>query len=331
MVAGRLTFKQSVKPAYKLPEDITTILTPKQIAYVRSVAAVKPRFNKLSDLTPKQLRRLVGRLGGEIIDTSSAVDPLAPAAPTLDLVAASDTGISSSDNVTNDTTPDIDFITAIAVVAGDVLKIFDNGVQVTSHIVTAGEAGLNTVPLGLSPLSEGSHSLTGTHTIAGPHTSPLSNALPIVVDTTAPVLSSTTGISTGTTTADISVSTNEGSGILYYVVDQNLSTPSTTQIKVGQDQGGGAADKSANTGVSSTGTKTFNITGLVPGTTYKAYFAQDDAASNTSDASASASFTTDVGVFSARDISIFSNLSAFIINENVSRQAQYNDVFVVEA
>lgn len=240
---------------------------------------------------------LLGLVFGRLGATSGVRgDPLAPAAPTLDLIAASDTGSSSIDNITSDTTPDIDFITAIAVVENDVLKIFDNGVQIVSHTVSAGEAGSSTLALGLSALSEGTHNLTATHTIAGPHTSHASNILTLVIDTTAPVLSSPTGTKTGSTTADISVSTNEGSGTLYYVVDQNLSTPSSTQIKAGQDQGGGAADVAANTTVSSSGVKTFNITGLTAATTYKAYFAQDDAAGNTSSAAASSSFTTDAAV-----------------------------------
>lgn len=114
-------------------------------------------------------------------------------------------------------------------------------------------------------------------------------------DVTAPVLSNATGTQTGTTTADITVDTDEGNGVLYWVVDQNLNTPSAAQIKAGQDQGGGAADASGNVAVSGTGTKTINVTGLSAGTTYKAYFMQEDAALNQSNVSASSSFVTASG------------------------------------
>lgn len=272
-----------------------------------------------------------GHLGSNAGGVSG--DPLTPAAPALDLVAASDTGSSSTDNITSDTTPDIDFTTAQVVLENDVLKIFDNGVEIVSHTVSAGEAGSSTIALGLSALSQGTHPLTATHASGG-HTSPLSNTLSLVIDTTAPTLSNPTGTKTGSSTADITVDTNEGSGTLYYVVDQNLSTPSSTQIKAGQDQGGGAADKANNAVVVSTGTKTFNIVGLTPSTTYKAYFAQDDGAGNTSSASASASFTTDAAVVTTREsIMVNDEFGALFANDTAigTRQSIDGTTYNVEA
>lgn len=300
-MSGNLTYKQAKSPPIDLPTDLDTTLTQRQIAFVRSIASVKPGFTKLSHLGPVQLRRLVGRIGGAVINNvassggggnGSGADPLAPPAPTLDLVAASDIGSSSTDNITNDTTPDIDFVTAKNLIENDVLRIFDNGVQIVLHSVTAGEAGSNIVPLGRSALSEGTHPLTATHTSGG-HTSAASSILSVVVDTTAPTISNPTGTKTGSSTADISIDVSEGSGIVYYVVDQNLTTPSSPQIRAGQDQGGASADKFGSIVISSTGTKTVNITGLLSSTAYKAYFTKEDIAGNLSNASASSTFTTD--------------------------------------
>lgn len=117
----------------------------------------------------------------------SGADPLAPPAPTLDLVAASDTGASSTDNITSDTTPDIDVILGAVLIAGDVIDIFNFGVLFTTHTVTGPEAGTSTFTFSAAALSEGVYSLTCKHTQSG-HTSAASAALPITVDTTAPTI-----------------------------------------------------------------------------------------------------------------------------------------------
>lgn len=115
-------------------------------------------------------------------------DPLAPAAPSLDLVTASDTGTSSTDNITSDTTPDLDLTTDV-LAENDEIDIRDNGVVVDTHVVTLGEAGGTTITLGLAALAEGAHSLQARHRRDG-HNSAWSSALAITVDTTAPTVQS---------------------------------------------------------------------------------------------------------------------------------------------
>jgi len=112
-------------------------------------------------------------------------------------------------------------------------------------------------------------------------------------DTTAPTLTSPTGAKTGSTTADGTVSTDEANGTMYSIVDQSGTAPSVAQIQAGNDSGGAAADWSGNQAISSTGTKTFNATGLTASTTYYFYFQHKDAAGNDSTVSASTSFITD--------------------------------------
>lgn len=114
-------------------------------------------------------------------------DPLAPPAPTLDLVAASDTGASSTDNITSDTTPDIDIILGAVLLSGDVLDVFNFGVLFATHTVTVGEAGTSTFTFSAAPLTDGAYSFTCKHTQSG-HTSLASAALPITIDTIAPTI-----------------------------------------------------------------------------------------------------------------------------------------------
>lgn len=114
-------------------------------------------------------------------------------------------------------------------------------------------------------------------------------------DTTAPVLSSATGTSTGSTTATVGATTDEANGTLYVVVTTSVTQPSITQIKAGQNDGGTSAAYSSSQAISSTGAKTFSATGLTASTTYYAHLVHTDAASNDSNRVTSASFTTSAG------------------------------------
>lgn len=124
------------------------------------------------------------------------------------------------------------------------------------------------------------------------------------VDTTAPTLSSASGTATGQTTADLSVSTNEGNGTLYWVVSTSATPPSVAQIQAGNDSTGSAAADSGNQSVSGTGTQNANATGLAAGTTYYAYFQHTDAASNDSTVASSASFATSAAAVKGIQLSL---------------------------
>ena len=111
-------------------------------------------------------------------------------------------------------------------------------------------------------------------------------------DTTAPTLSAASVTSVGTTTATGNVTTDEGNGTLYSIVSTSATAPSATQIQAGQTNTGAAAVWSGNQAVSSTGAKTFSITGLTAGTSYYAHFQHKDSANNNSTVVTSAQFTT---------------------------------------
>lgn len=112
-------------------------------------------------------------------------------------------------------------------------------------------------------------------------------------DTTAPTLTSPTGTSTGTTTAQGQVTTDEANGTMYAVVSTSATPPSVAQIQAGNDSTGSAGAWSGNQAISSTGTKTFNATGLTASTSYYFYFQHRDAAANDSTVASSSQFTTD--------------------------------------
>lgn len=137
-------------------------------------------------LSPGSIWRVAG--GG-----SGNADPLAPAAPTaVDLVAASDTGSSSTDNITTDTTPEIDVTFGTVLAENDEVHRFVDGVLDVEHTVTLAEAGGATLAFGsVTPITAGVHSITFKHNrpSGGDHISNASPALSVTIDSTAPTVS----------------------------------------------------------------------------------------------------------------------------------------------
>jgi hypothetical protein len=125
-----------------------------------------------------------------------------------------------------------------------------------------------------------------------------SSAFNVTADSTAPVLSSPTGAADGTDGYTGSVSTDTGSGTLYFAAIPTAgATPSAAQVKAGT--GGDIIDASAGSqAVSTTGVQNVSGSGLSPDTPYKLVFAHEDAAvtPNISTVSVSAEFTTDAEV-----------------------------------
>lgn len=110
-------------------------------------------------------------------------------------------------------------------------------------------------------------------------------------DTTAPVLTNPTGTATGSTTATVGATTDEGNGTMYAVVTTSSTQPSVAQIKAGQDHTGSAAAWGGSVAVSSTGAKTLNATGLTASTSYYGHIVHTDAATNDSNIVSSSQFT----------------------------------------
>ncbi|KKN78160.1 hypothetical protein LCGC14_0352610 [marine sediment metagenome] len=114
-----------------------------------------------------------------------AIDTIAPTAPTLVLDAASDTGASSSDGITNDTTP---LLTGIAE-AGATVEIFDG---VTSLGTTVADGTTGAFSFTSAALAEGAASFTAVATDTAGNAGAASAALAVTIDTTVPTLASST-------------------------------------------------------------------------------------------------------------------------------------------
>jgi hypothetical protein len=144
---------------YALNYDTSTLAPGNYTFYARSVDAF-------------------GAVSAAASTTAVVQDPAAPAPsqPTLD--AASDTGISNSDHITNDNTPTF---TGTAQ-TGLTVKIFASGVQVGSQLVTDGTYSITT-----SVLSNGVKSITALST-DGSVVSPSTTAFNITIDTVAPAI-----------------------------------------------------------------------------------------------------------------------------------------------
>lgn len=133
---------------------------------------------------------------------------------------------------------------------------------------------------GLSSISTGSHQLS-IRLERGNSYGPSSNVINHGPDNVAPLLTLPTGVGTGSTTATISVTTDEDSGILYYLVNTS-ATATKAQVKAG-----------TSTSVVSNGIHQINITGLTPSTpTLYAHFVQTDMSGNDRDPVHSESFAT---------------------------------------
>lgn len=103
----------------------------------------------------------------------------------------------------------------------------------------------------------------------------------VVADVTAPTLTSPTGASTGTASGTGTVSTNENTGTLYYLASIN-STETVSTVKA----------NGATQAITTTGTKTVNVSGLTASTTYYMHYVHRDGSGNDSVCVSSAAFTT---------------------------------------
>jgi len=118
---------------------------------------------------------------GDTFDTQVVTVTVAPAAPTaIDFLAASDTGFSNTDNITNASS--LNF-TISGVTNGALVKLMKD-----SQVLAQGTASGTSINLNIpssATLGEGTHSLRATQTVSSVE-SDLSTTLALTIDTTAP-------------------------------------------------------------------------------------------------------------------------------------------------
>ncbi len=122
-------------------------------------------------------------LAGNASTSFTVVVPVAPSAPVL--LAADETGISSSDGVTNLTTPLTFTGTAPG---GDTVALYSGGTQVGSGVADSG--GTYSIAT-TSGFSAGTYTITAKDTDSSGNTSVASSATTVVVDTATPTASFT--------------------------------------------------------------------------------------------------------------------------------------------
>ena len=202
------------------------------------------------------------------------IDTVAPSAPSVpDLTSGSDSGTSSTDNLTNVTTPTF---TGTAE-AGSTVTVFDGVTQVGSGIATGGSYSITT-----STLSNGARSITAKATDAAGNVSSASSALTVTIDTTAPATPSV---------PDLAAASDSGSSNTDNIT--NVTTPtftgtaeaaSTVSIFDGVTQVGSGTATGGNYSIT-----TSTLSSGARSITAKA----TDAAGNTSSASSALSVTID--------------------------------------
>ncbi|MBI3072865.1 MAG: hypothetical protein HYY84_12180 [Deltaproteobacteria bacterium] len=156
---------------------------------------------------------LCTRLNGETPYIEDSTAPAAPGAP--DLANASDTGGSSSDNVTNDSTP-----TFTGVVEGfAMVSLYHDG---GALVGTASTSASGAYTVTSSALADGVYAFTVKATDDAGNVSEPSTSLVVTIDTTAPAAStwlpdlaaaSDTGASSSDNTTSVTTPTFSGSGV----------------------------------------------------------------------------------------------------------------------
>ncbi len=146
-----------------------------------------------------------------------------------------------------------------------------------------------------APAVAGTYAVTvaAKATSGGTDTQAIAVTVPSALDTTAPMLSGSTGTQLADTTATLSVVSNEATGRWYWIVASLAPAPTTTQIKVGQKSDGTLAPSFGSKVVSAAGLQTTTAGGVPAGTRY-AYFMHEDAASNQSLVASSAAWVQTV-------------------------------------
>lgn len=117
---------------------------------------------------------------GAVHSQAYVLDASVPAAPSTP-VLTSDSGISGSDLVTNDSTPTF----TGSAESGSTVKIYDGATLLGSVTATGGVWSYTA-----TTLADGSHNISATATDLAGNVSPASSAIAVTVDTTAPVVSS---------------------------------------------------------------------------------------------------------------------------------------------
>ncbi|MCC2634948.1 MAG: hypothetical protein K0S48_2834 [Ramlibacter sp.] len=171
-------------------------------------------------ITANSWADVAGNLGGAGTRPTLTFDtraPDAPAAPVLE--AGSDSGASSSDGITSDTTPTFSGTAE----AGATVRLYDTDGTTVLGSTTADGSGNWSITSSL--LAEGAHTVTVRAVDAAGNTSSASSGLAVRIDTTAPTVAITSDVATLATgeTATITFTFSENPGASFTLGDVAVS------------------------------------------------------------------------------------------------------------
>ena len=147
---------------------------------------------------------LAGNISAASGVLSVSIDTAVSAPSIPDLVAASDSGVSSTDNITKVATPTF---TGTAE-AGSTVTLYDGTAVIGTGIATGGKW-----TIAASTLTNGSHSITGTATDVAGNVSASSGKLAVTIDTAAPRAPVFTGLAGNSLIATLSGKGDAGTTI----------------------------------------------------------------------------------------------------------------------
>jgi hypothetical protein len=203
------------------------------------------------------------------------IDTAAPVAP--DLAIASDTGVSTTDNITTDSTPTISFACIEGVNAE--IEVYVDAVLNQTIACTTGTSPLQVT---LAALADGAHTITAVNTDNLGNSSAASTGLGITIDTAADGITSTPDMTAGT---DSNITTDGITNDTTPNFDITCVTGSTVNLI-------GSIDGAIGTGLCAAGTVTITSSVLSQGS-QNITATQTDPAGNTSLSSLSLAVTID--------------------------------------
>ena len=185
-----------------------------------------------TEVEPTKVSLAAADIGGsddfsEISDAqAAALDDIAPAAPIAapDLLAISDSGRLTNDDITTDTTPTVRVrfnataTDGTAVVVGNTAKVFDGESQIGSGVISEDDLANGYIDITASALTNGQHALNATLTDSAVNTSIASASLSINIDTAAPT----------TSLGNLALSTDSGSSASDFITKSAAQTVSAT-------------------------------------------------------------------------------------------------------
>ncbi|MFN6053153.1 MAG: Ig-like domain-containing protein, partial [Planctomycetia bacterium] len=173
-------------------------------ANAQNSLAITPTANRTGSTTVT-----IAVSDGNITTTRTFTVTVSPIVGAPDLIAASDTGSSSTDNITSDNTPTFSVTLGTGVQAGDVVGIYNGSTKIGEAIVTSADIQAGSVQITTSPISDGSYSNITSSVVFGTDRGIVSAALSpqLVIDSTAP--GSPTGLADLATASDTGSSTTD--------------------------------------------------------------------------------------------------------------------------